>query len=114
MALYIMLNRRKEDVDQGPDFHNLRACFHSFEDNGHNGIRQTGEMVITLPLAVREDPRGYYLIDSAKEAMCGDGYGDVISEHSTLLAFAQHVLNHVKILYQQVVRELTQKLGAVP
>src|SRR5579859_2154089 len=81
----------------------LRARFHPFEHNGHHRIGQAGEVIVAITVAFREDPRGYYLIHRAEEAMRRDGDGNIRAEHAGLLAFVQHTLDHVKVFHQQVV-----------
>src|SRR6185369_11886953 len=67
----------------------LRACFHPFKDNADDRIRQAGEVIVAVTVAVREDPCSYYLIDSAKEAMRRDGNRHLCPENAGLLAFSQ-------------------------
>src|SRR5262249_38304651 len=62
---------------------------------------------------VRKDPRGYYLIDGAKEAMCRDRQRNIGAEDSCLLAFAQDAFDYVKVFHQEIVGKLAEKLRTV-
>lgn len=72
-------------------------------------------MIIIAPvLALGQDPRGYYLIHGAEEAMCCNGYGNVRPENARGLPFAQDPFYQIKVFPHQIVGELTQKFGTVP
>jgi hypothetical protein len=70
-------------------------------------------MIVAITVAVRKDPRSYYLIHGSKEAMGSYGDGDIGAKNAGLLAFTQNAFNHVKVFHQKVMRKLAKKLGAV-
>ena len=81
----------------------LGSRFYAFKDNRHNRICQAGEVIIAVPVAIGKDPRSYYLIHRAKEAMGGNGDGNIGAENSGFLAFTQNAFDYVKIFHQKVV-----------
>src|SRR5579859_8035954 len=92
----------------------LGSRFYAFKDNCHNRISQAGEVIIAVPVAIRKDPRGYYLIHRAKEAVGRDGNRNVGPKNARFLAFPQHSFNHIKIFHQKIMRKLAKKLGTMP
>src|SRR6266481_7385065 len=90
-----------------------RVRFNALQHDIHDRLGQTGKMVITLAFAVREDPRGYYLINSSEEAMCSNGHGEFRPKDLRLLAVTQHALNEIEVFDHHVVGELAQELRAM-
>src|SRR5262249_1978113 len=70
-------------------------------------------MIVAVTVVVRKDPRSYYLIEGAEQTMRSHRHRNVGAKQAGLLAFADHALDEIKILYQKVVRELGEKLEAV-
>src|SRR5579864_230681 len=88
------------------------ARFHTLQDDGDDRIGQGGQ-IVGVAVVLRQDPGGDDLIERAEEAVGGHGNGDVGAKGAGFLAFADHAFDQIKILHQQVVRELPEKLQAV-
>lgn len=69
--------------------------------------------MVTITLAVCEDPRGHDLIQRPEKTMSCHGDRYVGAENSFFLTFPQHSLDQIKVFHQQVVRELAKELEAV-